>query len=332
MDLLRPGPQSAPYQLRALAMVAGAAEAGLGKPQRALLEAFESFVLEARQKIESLKPIAPAELAAQIDDPAHARQLIRFMVVTCLADGRPSPAQLSLLRAFAAALDVDEPAVAVIGHLANGSLLRFRLAFLRRSHVRHYLRNTYRMSGGVRPVLRALLRFRGIIEDDFETAARFRALEQLPDDTLGHQFFRHCSDADLPFPGEKGGFPEGAIYHDVTHVLSGYDTSPEGELMNAAFQAGYTKDDHDFFVWLFSIVLHAARINLLPFPIPALPGLLGEGSLALDILRELERGNALKQDLGDRWNFWDYAELPLEVARERLGVRPRSTPASRGEM
>jgi hypothetical protein len=309
-------------------MVAGAAEGGLGQPQRALLDAFQRIVLETHQGIETLKPISPEALAAHVDDPAHALQLIRLMVVTCLADGPPSGGQMSLLSAFAAALGVEEPAVTVVGHLAKGRLLRFRLAFMRRSHVRHYLRNTYRMSGGIRPVIRALLRFRGLIQEDHETASRFRALEHLPEDTLGYQFFRHCVDADLPFPGEKGGFPEGAIYHDVTHVLSGYDTSPEGELKNAAFQAGYTKDDHDFFVWLFSIVLHAARINLLPFQIPVLPGLIGQGTLAMDILRELERGNSLELDLGDRWDFWDHAELPIEVVRQRLGVPPHSAQAT----
>jgi len=328
MDLIRPGPESAPFQIRALAMVAGAAENGLEPPQRALWDALAQFVFGYGENIETAKPLSPAQLAVRVDDPAQARQLIRFMVVMCLADGRPSQGQMSLLDAFAAALGVEEPAVKIIGHLAAGRLLRFRLAFMRRSHARHYLRNTYRMSGGIRPVVQALLRFRGLIPEDSATAARFRSLELLPEDTLGHRFFHHCVDADLPFPGEKGGFPEGAIYHDVTHVLSGYDTSPEGEMKNAAFQAGYTKDDHDFFVWLFSIVLHAARINLLPFPIPVVPGILGQDGLALDILWELERGNALPRDLGDQWDFWPYAELPIDIAREQLGVPPRSVAAN----
>jgi hypothetical protein len=239
-----------------------------------------------------------------------------------MADGPPSTGQVSLISGFGAALNVEEPAVKAIGHLARGRRIRFRIAFLPRSHIRHYFRNTARMSGSRLSVLNALLIFRGVTEDPAR-ASRFRALEHLPEDTLGHQFFRHCVDADVGFPGEKGGFPEGAIYHDVTHVLSGYDTSPEGELKNAAFQAGYTKDDHDFFTWLFSIVLHAARVNVTPFPMPVIPGLLGQPGLAMDILRELRRGNSVKLDLGDRWDFWEYAELPIQVARERLGVIPR---------
>lgn len=323
MDLHRPEAQSAPHQLRALAVVASGAESGFGAAQRAMLDAIQQVVLRTDQDLDALKPISPAELAAQVEAPDQRRQLVRLMVVLCLADGPPHPAQVSGVAEFAAALGVEEPAVPVIGHLARGRLLRFRLAFLRRSHIRHYLRNTYRMAGGILPVVRALLRFRGVLGEDVETASRFRALEHFPDKTLGNRFFRHCQDAGIAFPGEKGGFPEGAIYHDATHVLSGYDTSAQGELKNAAFQAGYTTDEHDFFTWLIAMVLHGARINLTPFPMPNIEGLLAQQGLARDMLRELERGGAVQVDLGDRWDFWDHAELPIDVVRERLGIPPR---------
>jgi tellurite resistance protein len=330
MDLLEPDAQSAPDQLRAMTMVARAAGNGLDRPQRALLDAIQKVVMKTELDIESLPSISPEELATRVDDPAVARQLIRLMVVMALSDGPPSKEQMSLLSSFARAMGVEEPAVKVIGYLAKGRLLRFRLAFMRRSHVRHYLRNTYRMSGSLLAVVRSLLIFRGVIRGDPETASRFRAMEDLPEGSLGHLFFRHCADAALPFPGEKGGFPEGALYHDFTHVLTGYDTSPEGEMKNAAFQAGYTRDDHDFFVWLFSIVLHTTGINLLPFPIEVLPGRIGQDDLAVDILRELKRGTRMKLDLGDGWSCWEYVELPIEVARKQLGAVPLdSIPAAR---
>jgi hypothetical protein len=327
MKLIVLDANSASMQLRALTMIARAAKDGLGQAQRALLDGVQMVVMETNSDIDTQQEISPAELAQTLVDPAQALQLIRLMVVMAMADGPPSVEQISLIRGFAATLHVNEPAVNVIGHLANGRLLRFRLAFLRRSHLRHYIRNTYRMSGGFLAVIKAILIFRGVIKDP-KLASGFRALENLPKDTVGNRFFHHCVNAELPFPGEKGGFPQGAIYHDVTHVLSGSDTSAQGELKNAAFQAGYTKDDHDFFVWLFSIVLHGARVNLTPFPMPFIPSLLGQGNLAKDILRELKRGNSVKLDLGDRWDFWEYMELPIEVARERLGIAPRGTLAN----
>jgi hypothetical protein len=244
------------------------------------------------------------------------------MITMSLADGPPAEEQMSLLESFAAALKVDEPALKVVGHLARHKLLRFRLAFARRSHVRIYIRNTYRLLGGVLPVIKALLRFRGVIGEDLELAARFHALGNLPKETLGYLFYRHCMDAGLPFSGEKGGFPSGALYHDFTHVLAGYDTSPEGEMKAAAFQAGFTQHDADFFTALFAIVIHTAGVNLAPFPMPVLRGRIGQGSLAVDVLHALQRGAAMKLDLGNNWNFWEYVELPIEVVRGQLGVPP----------
>ena len=322
MDFLKPGPELAPFELRAMTMVTLAGKGGLARPQRAMLDAAQQLVLDTDLDVETLPPITPAELASHCEDPAQARQLIRLMVTMSLADGPPTEEQMELLESFAAALNVDEPAVKVVGHLAKNKLLRFRLAFARRSHVRIYFRNTYRLLGGVLPVIKAVLRFRGVIGEDLELAARFHALEKLPEETLGYQFYQHCMDAGLPFSGEKGGFPAGALYHDFTHVLAGYDTSPEGEMQAAAFQAGFTQHDADFFTALFAIVIHTAGINLAPFPMPVLRGRIGQGSLAVDVLHALERGASMKVDLGNNWNFWDYVELPIEVARERLGVPP----------
>jgi hypothetical protein len=322
MDLVHPGPASAEAQLHALAMVAAAARNGLRAPQQAFLDAIREVVAESGEEARTPKPITPGELAGQVEAPAEALQLIRLMVVMAVCDGPPSGAQMALLRAFAGALGVDEPAVQVIGHLASGNVRRFRIAFLRRSHIRQYMRNT-RRTAGVLGVVRGILRFRGVLAEDEATASRFRALAQLPEGTLGHRFYHHCVKDGIAFPGEKGGFPEGAIFHDVTHVLSGYDTSAQGEMKNAAFQAGYTKGDHDFFTWLISVVLHATGINLTPFDIGFEPGRMGEPGLAADVLQELERGSTLPQDLGDGWDFWPYMELPIEVARERLGIPAR---------
>jgi hypothetical protein len=322
MDLVHPGPASAKAQLHALAMVAAAAGNGFGAPQRCFLEAIGEVVLVTGEDSSAPKPITPGELAGQVEVPAEALQLIRLMVVMAVCDGPPSEAQMALLRGFARGLGVEEPAVQVIGHLARGNVRRFRIAFLRRSHIRQYMRNTRRMAG-VLGVVRGILRFRGVLPEDEATASRFRALGQLPEDTLGHRFYQHCMKDGIAFPGEKRGFPEGAIFHDITHVLSGYDTSAQGEMKNAAFQAGYTKGDHDFFTWLISVVLHATGVNLTPFDMGFEPGRMGEPGLAVDVLRELERGSALPQDLGDGWDFWPYMELPIDVAREQLGIPPQ---------
>lgn len=322
MQLLKTDPEVAPYALRTMTQVAGAAGNGLGKPQHALLDAAQQVVLETSLEIEGLAPIEPAAISRHLRDPAQARQLIRMLVMISLAEGPPSPKQFALISSFAAALGVDEPSVGVIRHLAEGRIRRFRLAFLRRSHIRQYLRNTRRMLGGSWPTMRALLVARGVVGENKLLSERMRALAELPAETLGHQFFQHCTTEGLAFAGQKGGFPVGALFHDFSHVLAGYDTSPEGELKNAAFQTGFTRHEDAFFTLLFAIVIHTAGINLAPFPMPVLLGRIGQGNLAVEVYRAWDRGSAMPVDLGDDWDFWSFVELPIDEARKRLGIPP----------
>lgn len=329
MEFLESGSESAPYELRALTAVARAATSGLGQPQRAMVDAARRLILHTDMDVESVAPIEPAELAAHIEGSGQARQLVRLMVATSLADGPPSREQISRISAYADALHVEEPSLQVVAHLAKGHLLRFRLAFMRRSHIRAYLRNTHRMLGGVQPMIRGLLVARGVIGEDRESIARYRALAELPEGTLGREFYCHYTKEGLAFPGERSGFPVGALFHDFSHVLAGYDTSPEGEMKNAAFQAGFTRHEDAFFTALFAIVIHTAGINLAPFPMPVLRGRIGQGTLAWDVLHGLQRGAAMKLDLGDGWDFWEYVGLPIEEARARLGIPPvRTVPAA----
>jgi len=308
-------------ELRAMTMVAQAGRNGLDRPQVAMLDALQKFVLHTTVDVAVLVPVSPETLAGHVTDAGQARQFVRFLVALSLADGPPSVEQMSLISSFTEALGVQEPAVAVVRHLAKGHRLRFRIAFFRHSHVRNYFRNTYRLGGGIGALIKGLLVFRGVREDA-TIASRFRSLGNLPETTLGRQFFDHCVAQGIAFPGEKGGFPIGAVYHDFTHVLAGYDTSPEGEMKAAAFQAGFTDDDDDFFTALFAIVIHTSGVNLAPFPMPKLPGRIGQDKLALEVLHALQRGSAVEVDLGNQWDFWRHVEQPIETVRDELGVPP----------
>ncbi|MCA9701173.1 MAG: hypothetical protein KC431_26870, partial [Myxococcales bacterium] len=204
--------------------------------------------------------------------PALARQLVQGMLVVSLAVGPATVEQMALIHRFAAALGVDEPAVRAIEHLAYEERVRFLLDFHRRSNFRDYAENQYRNQGGILAVAKALLMFKGVVHDD-DLAARHRALAELPEGTLGHCFFHQHYDANgFSVPGEPGGFPVGALFHDFGHVLSGYDTSPQGELQAAAFQAGFRRGDNAFFTLLFPVLLFSAGVvEIAPIPMPKHP-------------------------------------------------------------
>jgi len=102
-------------------------------------------------------------------------------------------------------------------------------------------------------------------------------------DTLGYAFYRHCRDHGFAFPGEKLGFPEAGIYHDFTHVLSGYATDPSGEIQVGGFTGGYKKHN-PIFVILFVILTFSAVMNMTPLEQPTLRGIFATEGLADNFL------------------------------------------------
>ena len=320
MKLITPPASVAPFGLRAMAMVARAAPGGLGDTQRTMLDTVQRVMLGTDLDIDTLPSIDFETLAEHFSNPTLSCQLIRGMVVLSLAVGPPSDDQIELVSHFAHALGVDEPAIRTVEHLAREELVTFLLDLHRRSNLREYLDNQYR-SGGIVSVLKGLLQFRGVLHDD-ALAARFRALAGLPSGTLGRAFYDHYTGNGFAFPGEKGGFPTGALFHDFGHVLAGYDITPEGELQIACFQAGYRHTENAFFTVLFAVLIHTTGVNVAPIPMPKHPGRIGEGDLFARMLHALERGSQLTTDLGDNWDFWPLTELELTDVRRRLGVPP----------
>lgn len=321
MELFKPGPELAHVGLQAMTMVAKAAQGGLNQPQQALLAAAQQIILHTDLDVEALPPITPAELATKFKRSELAHQLIRGMVVMSLADGPTSPEQSELIAAFAHALEVKEPAIKTIQDLAEQHLLLFRLDFYRRSHLRDYIATQYRTQGGIIGVAKGILGLRGLIEDQ-ELAQRFYALGHLPNDTLGYHFFHHYKDSDFAFPGEKGGFPVGGVFHDLGHVLGGYGTTPEGEMQVGAFQAGYRRTPDAFFTLLFPLLIFSAGINVAPIELPDMHGLMGQKDVAAKVLVALKRGAAMTVDLGADWDFWPHMDQPLEAVRQRMEIVP----------
>lgn len=322
MKLLRPDPEQVPFGLRAMTTVARAADKGLGQPQLALLDAMQRVILHSDIDVVSLQPIDPQELAARLQAPALRRQLVQGMVVMSLVDGPSTPAQAQLIETFAAHMGVDEPAIRVIRHLADRELLQFRLDFYRRSHLRDAIESTYRMNGGVLAVAKTILGLRGLVEEE-ALAARFEAWGNLASGTTGRAVHDYYRANGFAFPGQKGGFPYGLVYHDFAHILSGNPATPEGELQVASFQAGFRRNDNAFFTILFAVLTQTSGINMSPVTQPVLLGRIGKPGLAVEMLKELERGSKMNTDLGDDWDFWPYAAMRLDEAREKLGILPR---------
>lgn len=321
MKLIRPTLEEGAAGLRAMTTVAKSRGEILG-PTRRLIEAGQKVLLSTSEPLDDLIPITPDELAAEIQRPEIRAQLVSGMVMACLSAGEPPASQAQMLRSFAHALEVQGPQLSAIEKIANHDVLFFKLCVLRNGHLPDAIKDEYHHRG-VLGLAKSLANLRGLREDPV-LAARFHAWEKLPSESLGAHVFRHYRANGFAFPGEKGGFPQAGIYHDFSHVLAGYDTTPEGETLVGGFIAGYRENrpDHGLFTALFVLSIFSTGVDLTPIGVPTATGTVG--GVAERFLLAIQRGSALSIDLSDDWNFWDYVELPLDEVRTRIGIHPKT--------
>lgn len=150
-------------------------------------------------------------------------------------------------------------------------------------------------------------------------AARYRALGALPAGSFGRAFHDHFVEHGFAFPGEVGALTEAfAAPHDSIHVLSGYGTSTQGELLVSAFTAGMHAD-------------HAVEAHLLPTRLEWQVGLdlsfaVSPERGCLDPRKSLiaiQRGRAMTVDiLAGPWDVFAHAERDLHQLRAEFGIPP----------
>jgi ubiquinone biosynthesis protein Coq4 len=152
-------------------------------------------------------------------------------------------------------------------------------------------------------------------------AARHEALGSLPMGTLGRGYWEIYKKNGYAFPGDPQDVNVAfARPHDSTHVMSGYDTTPQGEILVSTFTAGMhpklPMKGHILpviFSWHLGIELNK---------------LAGSFKGALDPEQfwvAWVRGAQMKIDLfSPDWDFWAHVEEPIEQLRQRYHVLPRS--------
>jgi hypothetical protein len=254
-------------------------------------------------------PSAGFESVAQVlIDPHRRKRAVQLAIVTSLVEGQPTPDSVAAVRRFAHALDVSEAGLRVLSEVAHGHALFARFDIARR--MQRFLSH----SGGPGLLKLALPLLLGLGEDD-RVAAPYLALGELPPASLGRTLFEHYREHGFAFPGEKGGVPSGMVFHDIGHIVSGYGVDPQGEIQQAAFQAGFARNDGFLFL-LFGILQFHVGLRLTPvakaergyFDVPR-------------VLKALERGAACKVDFSDRFDLFEHAAVPLSTLRARWNVQ-----------
>lgn len=255
-------------------------------------------------------PVAPDGLAAAVgDDPTLAAHAVELVAVAALADGRVESDRLRCVLEYADLLGVREDWTEVLADVAEGRTEK-AMAHMVRS-------NAATFPGLAGPDgMPEMLCYSGRSDADKRVLDRFEGLEGYAPGTFGHAFWVHFRRHGFRFPGQEGAFNGAfAVPHDGLHVLSGYDTSMQGELLVSTF----TGEMHG---------VEALSAHLLPvifeWHIGQEVNGIGAQHGALDpwkFLYAWRRGNATAVDVLDtRWSFFDVAERPLEEVRSRYGI------------
>jgi hypothetical protein len=251
-----------------------------------------------------------------VTDPHRRKRALQAAIVMALVEGVPSDRTDSAVRELATALDIGEDGLAVLSELAQGNALVARFDMFRR--VTRFLRNAKTFPG----VLQLALPMLGVGAGNPKLAARYRELSRCAAGTFGRALYDHFVENDFKFPGEPGGMA--MVFHDVGHVLAGYATDPQGEIQQAAFQAGFARRDGFSFL-LFGILQFHVGMRITPVA-KGYTGLF-DVPLVLDALR---RGAACKVDFSEDFDVFAYQHRELAQLRSELGIPPLRSMAKAG--
>lgn len=275
----------------------------------------ETYARITGYPLTAIDPLAIEASEVTLSGSRARLRLVQISTVAALLSRPVKPASVAFIKALAKALGTYDPVIAVLDALVSGKLRLARVRVVRRL-MRVMLLTGYRAEGwkGVARFLGAML-FKLPIHRD--KLIRYKRLGLLPDGTLGREFWKQMTLNGFGFPGEVGGIPDFIAYHDVGHVLAEHPATGLGEIQQASLQGGSRRDDGFAFIQLAIIHFHQGiQIS------PATPAQVDNFDPRI-VLWAIHRGAELKVDMTQQWDFWPLMSLPLDEARQAIGLLPK---------
>ena len=257
---------------------------------------------------------SPEKLAEVVrGDPDDANQAVRMLAIMSLVDGRIDQDKIALVEGYARALAVDEAYLHVLANAAAGEIAAAGACMIRKNAESFPL---LEVDGIDADPVAPFLPYRDG-NDDPALVSRYAQLGKLAPDTFGYAFWDHFKRNGFAFPGDPNALAEGfTTPHDSSHVLSGYSTSPAGELLVSTF-IGAMHPDHPMAAEVLP-VLFSWHLGI------KLNDIAGSTTGAFEpekFWTAWDRGNATTVDLLDAgWDFWAATQWPLEELRRNYNV------------
>jgi hypothetical protein len=254
-------------------------------------------------------------------DEGFRTRIVQVMLLGALVL-RPIPPEVTdRVAAFARELGVDDGMLPVAQEFAHGSLGLASLDFQRNGYTAEWSEERQSVLHTSRPLADAW----DLSVQDPALAARWTALEALPEGTLGRRVADFYRARGFTYPGLPGSAPPLLAQHDWVHVLADYGTTVESELEVFAFIARANDDPRAFsllamVVSLFETGYLRAGAGLFE----ASPGQLSRQGVAVrlaDAMRRGARTPGTHDFLATDW--FELAPFTVEEVRSRFGVEPK---------
>ncbi|HEY1281274.1 MAG TPA: hypothetical protein VGF22_16470 [Acidimicrobiales bacterium] len=292
------------------------------------------FGHDADVDVDALTSIPSIDLVHSLTDESLCADVVRVLAVIAFLDGVVEQAKLEYVLDVASALHVHAEFVDALHQLALNHV-RWVAHDMIRANVATIPGMPWRADDPYAPFLpyhdTAL---------DPALADRYGALGQLDPSTFGRAFYEHYRSNRYEFPGREFAIAEvWATPHDSLHVLSGYSTSAQGELLVAAFTGGMLRHDLDLMeshviptilIYHLGIDINKglnagdrARMAADPSWRDNYDGNVHLGLDAEKLWTAWARGRAMREDVySGHWSFWDHVETPVDELRERWAIPP----------
>ncbi|MGF1469321.1 MAG: hypothetical protein ACFCGT_24650 [Sandaracinaceae bacterium] len=309
---VRPGPELTPVQVR-------------------VLEAVGRAVLGVPVDAAHLEPASAEELAealAEVDAAVRQRVVQLMLMLELLLHPLPEEV-VEHVAAYARALHVEEGLLDVArdyAHQAYGLALKDlqRKGYFAdwdhhgriedRLHTHKHLSEPYEVD-----------------DHDPELEARWRGLERCAPGTLGRKVWAYYRSRGFIFPGAEGSVSPMLAQHDWIHVLADYGTVVDSEVEVFGFIASAIPDPRgfSFLVAVLGLFETGTIREDAGGVLQADEHHLQRDGMAERLADALRRGRLCHRDVMTGIDYFELVDLPLDEARRRLGIVPKSAEAIR---
>jgi hypothetical protein len=269
--------------------------------------------------IDVLPAVEPNDLVAALKPEAElGHEAVKYLAVMALVDGALDHAKIARVLEYARALDVEAAYLTELVVAASGHMdwviadMTFRNA---ESIVSGPWGDRGDPAAWIVPYAGA--------KAQPELAARYEALGKLADNTFGKAFWRFNKDNGYTFPGDPTALNAAfATPHDSTHVISGYDASPRGEILVSTFTAAMHPINP-----MAGHILPVIFNGHLGIKFNEVARYTTGGFDPNEFWHAWARGRETTVDIfSPDWNFWDWSERDLGDVRRTFNVSPAGRP------